>query len=90
MHNCAQPVHRLGLQRAGVVDLYAATSNQQTSPVYLLLTYASFKPTFILSFMHSFFGLLVSVKLLFIHVIHRTNKDINKFKVIINHRELCI
>ncbi len=90
MRSCGQPVHRLGVLVAGVVGLCAAADSRPANPVYSHPTYTAFKTTFVLGFVHYFFGQSVSVRATFIHLIHRTNKDNDNFKLIITHRELCI
>lgn len=90
MRSCAQPVHTVRVQPTEQVALYAAATSSQNQPVYSYPTYAPSKPTFVLGLVHYFFVSLVSVTVQVVHLIHRTNKDNNKFKVRITHRELCI
>ena len=82
--NCAQPVYGLGFRSNNGLSLYADTNNQPSLPVYETTVYTPAKPIFVLGFVHAFFVLLVSVTDGFVHIIHRTNKDHNKLKVIIN------
>ena len=82
--NCAQPVHRLGFGQASDLALSAASGPALLSPVGKNPTYAYVKPTFVLGLVHAFLLFLVSVTSLFVHIIHRTNKDHDKLKVIIN------
>ena len=84
MRNCAQPVHTVGVQGAFGVSLYAVGWNPKNRPVHFSPTYTGFKPTFVLGLVHYFFNQLVSVRERVVHIIHSTNKDDSKFKMINN------
>lgn len=81
LKSCAQPVYGLGVRRTKLVTLSATYNYSATSPVYVGPTYTGYKPTFVLGLVHYFFSQLVSVRAKVVHLIHRTNKDNNKFKV---------
>ena len=82
--SCAQPVYGLGFRSNNGLGLCADINNQPSQPVYETTAYTPSKPIFVLGFVHAFFVLLVSVTDGFVHIIHRTNKDHSKLKVIIN------
>lgn len=82
--NCAQPVHGLGFGQSTNSALSAAGGSALLSLVGKNPTYTWVKPTFVLGLVHAFLLFLVSVTSRFVHIIHRTNKDHDKLKVIIN------
>lgn len=88
--SCVQAVHDLGILLLRTVGLYPAAAATPTGPVYETRTYTTVTPTFVLGLVHRFFDHFVSVNGLFMPTIHTTNKDNNKFKLEITHRELCI
>ena len=82
--SCAQAVYELVAGNNIGVSLYSVAASSQTLPVGKMATYTGFKPTFVLGLVHPFLLFLVSVSDGLIHLIHRTNKDYDKLKVIIN------
>ena len=79
--NCAQPVYGLRFQQPPATALSAVVTPSVISPVGIYSTYTLVKPTFVLGLVHPFLLFLVSVKGRVVHLIHRTNKDYNKFKI---------
>lgn len=87
---CVQAVHELGILLPSLWGLYHSRPTANSSRVHSSRTYTLVTPTFVLGLVHYFFRQFVSVTVRLMPTIHTTNKDHNKFKLRITHRELCI